>query len=188
MKKMRKMMRIGAAVLVALAMLACEARTDGTDHGGVLLDVAWAASGGGIPFRVSVNGNDSLMIPTIRISSIAADPNGATSSLMDVELETMEVVFRRSDAGSQVPAPYVVSVLGTVPIGGILTLNNWDVMSFEQFRNPPLSDLRFENGGLDKETGLDVIRLELITRVFGRTRSGRSVQSVPRAQTIEFGQ
>ncbi len=188
MKNVNKMMRIGVAVLMALAVLGCEERTDGTDHGGVLLDVSWASAGGGIPFRVSVNGTDSLMIPTIRISSTAADPRGVTSALMDVEMETMEVVFRRSDTGTQVPAPYVVSVLGTVPIGGNLTLNNWDVMSFEQFRNPPLSDLMFENGGIDKETGLDVIRLELITRVFGRTRSGKSVQSVPRAQTIEFGQ
>lgn len=183
MKNLAKCLLVG---LLALAVLGCEERTDRTDSGGVLLEVDWATNS--LPFRVSVNGTDNLRIPTILIQSIAANPNGTTSQLMDVELETIEVIFERADAGSRVPPPYVVSVLGTVPIGGALSLNNWDVMSFEQFRNAPLSDLLFENGGLDKETGSNIIRLNLITRVFGRTRSGKPVSSVPRAQSIEFGQ
>lgn len=183
---MRTLTRILLICAVALAVMACQERTDGADTGGVLLEMDWAENG--LPFRVSVNSNDALFIPTIVIRSIAADPNGATSQLMDVEVETLEVTFTRGDAGTRVPPPYVVAILGTVPIGGTLTLNNWDVMSFEQFRNPPLSDLKFENGGFDKETGLDVIRLNLVARVFGRTRSGKEVASVPRAQTIEFSQ
>jgi len=172
--------------VVGLAVLACEQRTDQTDSGGVLLEMDWASSG--LPFRVSVNGVDSLFIPAITIRSIVANPNIPTSQLMDVELDTLEVTFTRGDAGTRVPPPYVVAVLGTVPVGGTLTLSNWDVMSFEQFRNPPLSDLKIENGGFDKETGLDVIRLNLVARVFGRTRTGKRVESPPRAQTIEFSQ
>lgn len=183
---MKKAMRIALSALLALALLSCEERTDRIDSGGVLLSVDWASES--LPFRVSVNSTDNLRIPTIEITSIPANPDGVTSRLMDVELETLEVVFQRGDAGTRVPPPYVVAVLGTVPIGGSLDLNNWDVMSFEQFRTPPLSDLLFENGGIDKETGSDIIRLNLITRVFGRTRSGKAVSSVPRAQSIEFGQ
>lgn len=172
--------------LVALALMACNSRTDGTDSGGVLLEVEVA--GATIPFRVAVNGNDSLLLPQIDIDSVVSAPDGATSALMDVELEKLEVRFERGDSGTRVPPPYVVEVLGTVPVGGTLTLNNWDVMSFEQFRSPPLSDLKFENGGVDIETGQDVIRLDLIIRVFGRTRSGTRISSVPRGQSIEFTQ
>lgn len=183
MKHPIRLLLVAALVLLAAA---CDDRASGTDSGGVLLDVEVASAG--IPFRVNVNGADSLMLPSLEINSTVADPNGVTSSLMDVELETLEVRYVRSDAGTRAPPPYVVEVLGTVPVGGTLTLNNWDVMSFEQFRTPPLSDLKFENGGVDAETGLNVVRLDLIIRVFGRTRAGDEVASVPRGQTIEFTQ
>lgn len=183
---MKILSRLLLLTLIALVATGCEERTDRTDSGGVLLDVDVASQG--LPFRVSVNGIDSLMIPSIVISSIVAAPDGATSALMDVEMDKLEVRFERSDAGTRVPPPYVVEVLGTVPVNGTLTLNNWDVMSFEQFRSAPLSDLKFENGGIDSETGLEVIRLDLIIRVFGRTRSGKGVASVPRGQTFEFTQ
>lgn len=183
---MKHCTRILFVVLAGLLVLGCEERTDRTDSGGVLLELEVA--GTGIPFRVSVNGVDSLMVPQLTVRSIPAQPDGVTSALMDVELEKLEVLFERSDAGTRVPPPYVVDVLGTVPIAGTLNLNNWDVMSFEQFRTPPLSDLKFENGGVDAETGLNVVRLDLIIRVFGRTRAGDEVASVPRGQTIEFTQ
>jgi len=178
--------RLLLATAVAALLIGCNDRTDRTDSGGVLLEVEVA--GNGIPFRVPVNGIDSLMVPTITINSIVAEPGAVTSQIMDVEMERLEVRFERGDAGTRVPPPYVVDVLGTIPVGGTLTLNNWDVMSFEQFRSPPLSDLKFENGGIDQETGLEVIRLNLIIRAFGRTRSGTNVSSVPRGQTIEFTQ
>ncbi|MEM8963731.1 MAG: hypothetical protein AAGD38_19770 [Acidobacteriota bacterium] len=187
---MKNLLRILAVALVALAILGCEenvAEDSATSSGGVLLDMDWA-SGSTIPFRVSVNGNDNLRIPTITLSNIVADPNGSSSQLMDIQMDSLEIQFTRGDAGSRVPAPYVVRVLGTVPVGGTLTLENWDVMSFEQFTNPPLSDLMFENGGFDKETGSTIIRLNLLARAYGRTRGGDLVASELLAQSIEFSQ
>ncbi len=183
---MKHFIRLLLITLLASLTISCDNSIDRTDSGGVLLELDVA--GQGIPFRVNVNGADSLMLPQIIINSVSSVPGAVTSQIMDVELERLEVRFERSDAGSRVPPPYVVDVLGTVPIGGSLNLNNWDVMSFEQFRSPPLADLMFANGGLDQETGLEVIRLDLIMRVFGRTRAGTAVSSTPRGQTIEFTQ
>ena len=187
---MKTTLRLVTLSLLVLATLGCSENeaADQAGDSGVLLDVDWASTGGSIPFRVSVNDSDNLRIGTITISSLVAEPGGNTSTLMDVELESMEVRFTRGDSGTRVPPPYVVNVLGTVPVNGTLTLQNWDVMSFEQLRTPPLSDLLFENGGFDKETGSTIIRLNLITRVYGTTRGGAEVASKPRIQTIEFTQ
>lgn len=185
MKALTKLLPICALAVLALG---CEERTDRTDSGGVLLDVAF--TGTDIPGRVSVNGaNNIVQVPTITITSRAAEPGGVISALMDVEIETLEVIYERADVGTRVPPPFIFQVLGTVPINGTLTLNDWPVMSIEQFQNPPISDLFIANGGFDKETGATVIRLNLNVRVFGRTRSGKEVASVMRrSQTIEFVQ
>jgi hypothetical protein len=60
------------------------------------------------------------------------------------------------------------------------------VLGVEQMRAEPLSDLLFENGGIDEETGNDYIRLNVNVRVFGRTRGGEEVVSRYRGETIEF--
>ena len=38
--------------------------------------------------------------------------------MMDVQLETIEVIFSRADTGTRVPPPYYVNLIGTVPVGG----------------------------------------------------------------------
>jgi hypothetical protein len=73
-----------------------------------------------------------------------------------------------------------------VPVGGTLSLANFPIMGIEQMRSAPLSDLLFENGGVDKETGATNIRINATFTVFGRTVSGENVASTPRTETIEF--
>lgn len=181
MKTIARLLILGLALIVTLG---CPERTERTDSGGVLLEVALVNSVG----LVSVNSTPRLAIETITVNSIVAQPNGTTSALMDVELDSYEVIFERADTGTRVPAPFVSKILATVPVGGTLTLTNYPVMTLDQLRNPPLSDLLFENGGFDKETGATTIKLNLYFRFFGRTLSGREVESVPRAETIEFAQ
>ncbi|NJL27964.1 MAG: hypothetical protein HC897_08720 [Thermoanaerobaculia bacterium] len=181
MKTIARLLMLGLALVVTLG---CPERTERTDSGGVLLEVAFVDTVG----VVSVNANPRLSIETITVNSIVAQPGGATSSLMDVEVESYEVTYQRVDNGTRVPPAFVNNILSTVPVGGTLTLTNYPVMTVDQLRNPPLSDLLFENGGFDKETGNTNIKLNLTIRFFGRTLSGREVSSVPRAQTIEFVQ
>lgn len=179
--------------MVLLFTLGCEERTDQTDTGGVLLELDFVL----FPFRVSVNNPvsadgepifDAVTVETMNIISIVSDPDGTTSALMDVELDTMEVVFARADAGTRVPPPFVLNIIGRVPVGGTLTLNDLPILSIDQFRNPPLSDLFFENGGFDKETGSTVIKLNATVRFYGRTLTGDDVATVPRTTTLEFVQ
>ncbi len=165
-----------------LFVLGCNERTDEADNGGVLLEVQFTST----LLRVGVEETETLNIPTITINSVVANPSAGTSSLMDVQLRTLEVTFSRADSGTRVPPPYFVNVIGTVPVGGSLVLSNFPVMSTEQTRVPPLSDLLIANGGFDRETGQTFIRLDMTFRAFGTTLTGTSVASQPRTQTTEF--
>ncbi len=171
-----------ALALVALVALGCEERTEQTDSGGVLLEVEFTNT----VLVVGVEETETLTIPTIIVNSIVANPTATTSSLMDVQLRTLEVNFSRADSGTRVPPPFFWNIIGTVPVDGSLTLNNFPIMSTEQTRSPPLSDLLIINGGFDRETGNTFIRLNVTFRVFGTTLTGTNVASQPRTQTIEF--
>lgn len=185
------MKKIASIVLLSLSVvsLGCDERTEETDTGGVLLEVDFGTI---LPFRASVNDavNTSSLVtaPTTTFRSVIANPTANASDLMDIELDSMEVIYQRVDGGTRVPPPYVVHLLGTVPAGGSLTINGLELLSFAQLDNPPLSDLLFENGGFDRETGLTYIRMNLVIRAFGRTLGGRRVESVPRPHTMEFTQ
>ena len=155
---------------------------DEVDQGGVVLQVEFVNS----PFRVGVNDQDAFQIPTIEINSIVANPQAATSDLMNVNLDLYEVTFSRADTGTRTPPPFIFNLSGVVPVGGQLSLNNFPVMSVEQMRSPPLSDLLFENGGFDRETGSSNIKINVTFVAFGRTLAGDNVTSVPRTETFEF--
>ncbi len=171
-------------LLLAIVLLAlgCVERTEETDTGGVLLEVEFVDT----VLRIGVEEGEIVQIPTIEIDNIIADPVGTTSSLMDVQLRSIETTFSRADTGTRVPPPYFLNVIGTVPVGGTLTYSNLPIMSAEQTRVPPLSDLLIANGGFDRETGSTIIRLNVTFRVFGTTVAGTRVASQPRTQTFEF--
>ena len=177
---------VKALILVAsmLLILGCEARTDKSDTGGVLLEVELVD----FPVRASVNAADVVQIPTIEIDSIVINPNRPTSQLMNVAVDSVEVRYFRADGGTRVPTPYIARLIGTVPVGGTLTFSNIPVLSIDQMRNPPLSDLLFINGGFDKETGKNFITLNMEIRVFGKTLSGDDVASEPRLHRLELVQ
>jgi hypothetical protein len=171
-----------ALTLTSLALLGCDEEIQETDAGGIALTVEFTVS----PSIVGVNDQERVTIPSMTIDSIVLNPSAATSNLMNVEVSTMEVTFSRADSGTRVPVPYVVQLLGSVPVGGTLSYSNLPVMGVQQMRSPPLSDLLFENGAVDKETGDDYIRLNVNVRVFGRTLGGEEVVSRLRGETIEF--
>lgn len=187
------MRNYGLLILLAVAVmsLGCDERTEQTDSGGVLLEVEFAASN--VPFRYSVNGEladlQAAVAGTLTINSILPNiETTSTSNLMDVELEGVEFTYTRVDRGTRVPPPFFFNLLGTVPAGGALTYSSMPIMTGEQVNNPPISDLLFENGGFDKETGETVITMNVWVRAYGRTVGGREIQSVPRPHTVEFTQ
>ena len=183
MKVITRLFLIG----LLLSLVGCPRRTSRTDSGGVLVVLGQTVNG--YPLGVSVN---SLTPPpyeyidTVTLQSVAADPTGSTSNLMDVELDTYSVTFTRKDGGTEVPPKLVEKTFGTIPIGGTITIKGLVIMTPDQFDNPPLSDLFYQNGGYDKETGSTKVTLNLSLQFFGHTLSGKSVATAPFQFTVDF--
>ena len=179
---MTQLLAVIAVALPAALLFGCADPIEDVDSGGVILEVEFDNS----IFRVGVNDQDLVTLDTVTIDSIAVQQGGTTSQLMDVRLRTIEITYSRSDTGTRVPPPFVYQLTGSIPVDGTLTFNNLPIMTVEQIQNPPLSDLLFENGAIDRETGAQIIKLNVTIRVFGVTLGGTDVASTPVTQTFEF--
>jgi hypothetical protein len=181
---MRKVANVLLIVCLVVVFTACESRTDRTDSGGVLLSIT---DFDGLPIAVSVNSSGGFVtVEEINVANVAANPNGAVSDLMNVEIVSYEVLYSRADGGTRVPSKFVRGLFGVVPVGGEYTVEGLPVMGPDQFSTEPLSDLLFEQGGFDRETGENKITLNFQLRFFGRTLSGNAVETAPALFTIEF--
>ncbi len=183
---MRKILNVALAGFLVLGLLACEQRTDRTDGGGVLITfgfIDWSAV-----YSVSASeAGGAATIETVTLMSVSKDPNGVTSALMDVEMQSFEVSFQRADTGTRLPPVLVFALSGALPVNGTLTITGMPFLLDGQLKNPPLADLLAINGGIDKETGADSILLDVSIVFHGRTLSGDEVQSAPLRQTIQLG-
>lgn len=178
-KKPSLFLRIGAAGLL-LALAACRSSTDRSE-GAVLLSVSDFDE---LPVAVSVSQAGGIaQIGEVTVSNVAKDPTGATSSLMDVEIRSYEVTFRRLDNGSRQIPPFTERLFGNVPVNGETDFDNLPFMRTNQLLTPPLSDLA--SRGSDSETGSQVIPVNVTLRFFGRTLSGDDIVSTPATFTIE---
>ena len=175
-----------ALALASLPVLGCSDANE-TDSGGVSLVLSDFDE---LPIAASVNtlaANGSvLQVGELTLQSIIQNPNAEVTNLQTIELSTLEVTYRRADTGTRVPDTLVQRILGSVPPGGTTTIENQPILFSQQLLNPPLSDLLFVNGALDRETGSDVILLDVQLRFFGETLGGREVVSNPQSFTIEF--
>lgn len=177
-----KSIKVVALSVLVLGLLGCESRTDRADGGGVLLSIT---DFDGLPISLAVNSSGGfLQVAEIQIQSVIKNPDIIGTDLMNVEIQSYEVVYTRGDNGTVVPSPFVRALFGVVPAGGIYSVENLPVLAPEQFDHPPLSDLLFANGGLDKETGERNIIMNFNLRFFGRTLSGDAVETEPVSFTV----
>ena len=183
---MRMTMRVLPLCLLvfAVALAGCSDRVDDTE-GSVILTIS---AFDGLPIRVSVNAGDLVQVGELVLTNVNKEPNGITSDLQNIELQTYEVTFTRADTGTRVPPTRVNGIFGIVPVNGDDTIENLDILGIDQLANPPLSDLLFQNGGFDSETGAAVVQLNVNLRFFGRTLSGDAVASNTVSWLIEFVQ
>lgn len=181
---MTKTTRVLLLAAFCVGLLACEARTDKSGSGGVLLTVS---SFDGLPVIVSVTlatETGVVSIEELEIQSVVTDPTGASSALMDVELQSYEITFSRADTGTRLPPKLTLGHFGIVPAGGTTETENLPILTLNQLTHQPLRDL--SQRGFDTETGSDIITLNLHLTFFGRTLSGDAVQTAPANFTIDF--
>ena len=169
-------------VLSTVTLLGCEQPTDKVDGGGVILSVT---DFDGLPLSWPVSLGD-LVVEQITINSVVKNLTTATSPLMNVELLNYEVTYSRADTGTLLPPPMVQNIFGVVAVGGSTTYDNLIFTTPDQMFSRPLSDLRLENGGFDKETGELFTRLNIHVRFYGRTLSGDEVISSTWSFTVTF--
>jgi hypothetical protein len=166
------------AVLV-LSLGSCRSRTDRSE-GSVLLSVT---DFDGLPLVVSVGAGGPTQIGELTLQNFAKSPDGTTSDLQSIELRSYEVRFTRRDTGTRMPPPMVKSIFSLVPVNGTARISNLPFISLDQLLNPPISDLG--TTGADRETGSQVIVLNVSMRFFGRTLAGDDIASDPASFTVE---
>ena len=183
---MKRLLAI-SLLIGAAALLGCESTNRVDAAGGVILSVS---DFDGLPAEVSVSNmqlaGGVLTIGEITIENHAANRSQPTSSLMNVEMQQYEVTFSRADTGTILPPPLVQPIFGVAPVNGTQRYNNLRMMNIDQVESRPLSDLLLINGGFDKETGQEFVRLNLFIRFFGRTLSGDAVATAPVGFTVTF--
>ncbi len=169
-------------VSLLLGLTGCGGGASKTDAGGVILEITNIPSG--VPGQVTISSTTTLpVIPTLTIQSVLRDPSGTPSSLMDVNLDTYQVTYDRADHGTRVPPAFVQAFGGIVPAQGTLNILNLTVMGNNQFAAEPLLDLA--TYGIDRETGSTQVLLNVHLTFFGKTLSGKTVQTEPFGFTME---
>lgn len=180
---MNRFARIFALATLTFAVLGCEARTDKSDGGGVLLSIS---DFDGLPTAISASGAvaaGQVVIEQITVQSVVKNPSQSTSALMAVEIESYEVTFQRDDTGTRVPPRLKNFIFGSVDPGGTFILENGPILRVDQLVNQPIRDMA--EFGEDPETSSDVIRLKVGVQFFGKTISGDAVESAPAFFTLE---
>jgi hypothetical protein len=121
--------------------------------------------------------NQSRTIGTIEIRALAKNTTGTTDlRYLDVKLTKYRVSYRRTDGGTVVPAPFVRTLSGIVPVGGAAQpLNDVLIVAPEAVQQAPFAALFSNNGGVDPETGQRIVKLDVILEVWGETLSGDPV-------------
>lgn len=98
----------------------------------------------------------------------------AGGSFTQVRVTRYRVSYRRTDGGTQVPAPFVRSIDTLVGVGTAVG-SNFTVIQSDALTQAPFAALQPQNGGVDVETRRPIIRLEVILEVFGETLGGDNV-------------
>jgi hypothetical protein len=179
---MTRALRLFSVALLLAAVGGCESSTHRTDSGNVLLRVT---DFDGLPTVLSVSASGGIAtIESLTLSNIVQNADNPTSDLQSIQVQSMEINFRRRDTGQRLPPPFVETQSLFVPVGGTAELGNMPFLRSAQLSNLPLSDLA--NFGVDRETGSAVILLDISLRFFGRTVGGRDVASTPFTFTVEF--
>jgi hypothetical protein len=165
---------VALALAAGLALASACTNKQGETEAPVFLTVDLTDQAG----LTNINPPRTITIPTMTVNSelkdaTATDPQG----FADVQLNQYTVVYRRADGGTIVPPVQTFAAGVVVPSGGSATLSDFPILSQTALQGSPFDQLFPFNGGIDRETGSNEIRMFYDVTFFGNTVSGMRVQS-----------
>lgn len=96
-----------------------------------------------------------------------------TTGWLNIVTDEYQVTFYRTDGGTAVPNSLRRAITFTVEFGKPLTIENFTLLSAEQKLEYPLFDLAVN--GIDLETKMPVIEVNIMVEIFGHQLSGEKV-------------
>jgi hypothetical protein len=98
----------------------------------------------------------------------------ATGNFIQVRVTRYRVTYRRTDGGTQVPAPFTRAIDTLIGVGDTAG-SDFRIFEIGAFTLSPFAALQPQNGGVDPETGRPFVKLEVTLEVFGETLAGDKV-------------
>lgn len=171
---MKNRVLLGIALGAGLAFAAGCTNPEGESEAPVFLTVDLTDQAG----LTNINPARTITIPTMVVSSSLKNPEASDpQGFADVQLNEYTVTYRRADGGTIVPPVQHFAAGLVVPTGGEATLTDFPIISQTALQGSPFDQLVPFNGGIDRETGSNEIRLFYDVTFYGLTASGKRVQS-----------
>jgi hypothetical protein len=169
----KKLFAIGLIAALLGAGVACT-NEEGETESPVFITVDFELQPGFINVEIPA----PVQINTIELRSRLKNPSQTDpQGFADVQINSYQVRFRRTDGGTRVPPMQTFGAGILVPSGGTATLSNFPVLPFSAIQQSPFDQLLPFNGGVDRETGRNEIQMAFDMTFFGQTVSGHRVQS-----------
>ena len=185
MKKRLFLLATLLAVVTVAAIPGCSTNSQGDSAAPVFL--VGSFSGNFVPNDPCVNTGGPLTVKTTTVTSRLKVPGAVSTQFLDVHLDHYTVVWKRIDGGTATsPTEDFADVGGLVAPGGSSTCTDCAYMSSTNLQRPPLDQLFPFNGGIDRETGHQVIRQVANVTWYGHTLAGDAVTSDVASFEVDF--
>ena len=179
---MKSWIRSATIAVAVLAFASCS-----SDIGKSSSPIALIASNTQTLSRLDLLGGTGCdqSIATVHIQALQKNAGSPTSDFNQVRLTSYRVSYVRTDGGKLIPAPFTRSMDSLITVGTPSDVSNLSAFETGAFNQAPFAALITSNGGRDPDTGLSVIRMDVILDIFGTTLAGEKVSAETRVP-LEF--
>lgn len=136
--------------------------------------------------EIDMAAGQDLRVPRMELQSQPKSAERELTAQQDVNLYEWVITPTRADGGTVASPQAKYFNTAYVPAGGTANLQNYPIFPAEYFLRQPLLNLHPDYGGVDPETGQNVIRQRLEIKIYGKQVSGRRVVSQPANITVTF--